>query len=166
LAQRTTCNNPVLNIPNPYNNYSYINPTDPTIENFRHNDKLLCDTIIKYYIRPKFGLLNTTIAKYNINLANIDDDDIHTDPSAQDPDTQAPLNGTQNFRTFFFIKFNRYFDINDYQKINQINSLLPTDPFNTRLYDNIIMAVLNKFNNEYIRKYAVFCLKGYKSSIL
>ena len=161
LASRANCSNPVINNPTPFRNYSYINPTNPTIENFKNTDKLLCDTVLKYYIRPKFGLLSTQIRKYNIDPISLDYDDIHTDPSAQDPDTPPELTNTTRFMTFYFKQFNSYFDINDYQRIHQRTSLLPSDSFNTRLYDNIMMAVLNKYNIEYIRKYATLCLKNY-----
>ena len=161
LASRANCSNPVINYPNQFYNYSYINPTDRSIENFKNNDKLLCDTVLKYYIRPKFGLSSTKIQKYNIDPGSLDFDDIHTDPLPQDPDTLPELMNTMRFMTFFFKQFNSYFDINDYQRIDQRTSLLPNDSFNTRLYDNIMMAVLNKYNIEYIRKYATLCLKNY-----
>jgi hypothetical protein len=105
---------------------------------------------MKYYTKPKIGLNRTQDNKYGINLPDIDNDNIYTFPPARDQDIDPIVNNTTPFPTFYFTKFNRFFDINDYQRINQLNSLLPDDQFNTRLYDTIMMTVLNKFNIEFI----------------
>jgi endonuclease/exonuclease/phosphatase family metal-dependent hydrolase len=173
----------------PYPNYSYIDPNDPIIEEFKHQEKLLCDTIFKYYTRPKIGLdSNLAESKYNISLNDIPFDDIYTQRSESNQPNQTQPNQTQpnqtqpnqtqpktkpKYQSLFFNRLNRYFDPNDYIEINQEHSLIPTDPtdptdptnptnnFNTNLYRNLLYAIINKHNYEYLRRHSADCLKYY-----
>lgn len=147
LVQKSLCDNPVLDNLN-YNNNTFIDP----IQIEMITEPLLCDTIIKYYNAPKIGLdgNNITLTKYNIDISRLPYHDVYTD-SQNNP-----------FRYSTFIKFNSYFDINDYIKIDQIQSLINNDQFNNKLYDLSLFNVIKEHNNQYLFKYSDLCLLNYK----
>ena len=137
-----------------FDNYSFINPNNGFIKNLEHNNNnQLCQTIIEYYMKPKIGLLNTQIFKYDIDLKILQKDNIFTNSKNVQQNT--------SFKIINLNLFNRFFDINDYIEIDQTTSLLPDDDFNTRLYNNIMMSVLYNYNIDYISKYSNYCLLNF-----
>ena len=147
LVQKTLCDFPVLDYFN-YDNKTFIDP----IQIEMITEPLLCDTIIKYYNAPKIGLSNSNVilTKYNIDLTRLPYNDIYTD------------NQNNAFRYSTLIKFNSYFDINDYIKINPVQSLINNDDFNNKLYDLSLFNIIKEHNNQYLFKYSDLCLQYYK----
>jgi endonuclease/exonuclease/phosphatase family metal-dependent hydrolase len=146
LVQKSICDNPILDNFN-YDNNSFIDP----IQIEMIVEPLLCDTIIKYYNAPKIGLNGNDdiLRKYNIDLSELSYNDIYTDEK---------INA---FKYSTFIKFNSYFDISDYIKIDPIQSLINNDKFNNILYDLSLYNIIKEHNKQYLFKYSDICLQNY-----
>jgi endonuclease/exonuclease/phosphatase family metal-dependent hydrolase len=146
LVQKSVCDNPVLDNFN-YDNNTFIDP----IQIEMIVEPLLCDTIIKYYNAPKISLNGNDdiLRKYNIDLSGLPYNDIYTDEK---------INA---FKYSTFIKFNSYFDISDYIKIDPIQSLINNDKFNNRLYDLSLYNIIKEHNKQYLFKYSDICLQNY-----